>query len=252
MKYAVLDNTKRNRNIGTAKQGYGRNNKFSIPQPSDTGLYFYERLQGISIEIIKVHGKNITVILEDLNKDFYYSFSPEEAQQILNNLPEEDLIGLGYLIFRQPKRKELILSRAWGRLIYSFEFQNVRSPAIIMEAIENTLTLSFPKKQSVELNLEFELLKKDGLCFTLEKREHIAEIDKEKMKSIQIRTLLHEIGHYVHFLEVVERPGNEDEEHELWEERNDSYFSIPVYNKEIVANKYAMKHKSRLKQIGII
>ena len=159
MKYAVLDNTKRNRNIGTAKQGYGRNSKFSIPQPSDTGLYFYERLQGISIETIKVHGKNITVILEDLNKDFYYSFSPEEAQQILNNLPEEDLIGLGYLIFRQPKRKELILSRAWGRLIYSFEFQNVRLPAIIMEAIENTVTLSFPKKQSVELNLEFELLK---------------------------------------------------------------------------------------------
>ena len=37
---------------------------------------------------------------------------------------------------RQPKRKEEIISPVWGRLIYSYEFENDYCPAIILDAID--------------------------------------------------------------------------------------------------------------------
>jgi len=36
--------TRRNRNIGTAKQGHGSNNKLTIPSPCVVSKDFYERL----------------------------------------------------------------------------------------------------------------------------------------------------------------------------------------------------------------
>ena len=64
------DNTKRNKNIGTKKQGHGQDNRLTIPQPSDTSKYFYERFQEASVEYIQVHGREIPVIIEKLNDGF--------------------------------------------------------------------------------------------------------------------------------------------------------------------------------------
>lgn len=253
MKFPGQDNTKRNRNIGTAKQGHGQNNMLSIPQPWDTTKFFYERFQGVNLETIIVHGRELTVVIEDLSEGYYYSFSAKEAEIILDNLPKKDLVDFGLLIFRQPKKKERILSSVWGRLIYSYEFRGEYLPAIIIEATPENKDFTFPKKQSVERRQEFELLKKDGLVFEMGKREYVAVADKEKIKSIQLhRTLLHEVGHYVHYLEVVERPGDPEEEYELREKRYDAYFSIPSNDKEAFANKYAVEQKRRLQKAEII
>jgi hypothetical protein len=252
MKNPCQDKIKRNRNIGTSKQGHGQNNTFSIPQPWDTSKYFYERFQGINVDTIIVHGREITVVIEDLSVGYYYSFTPKEAQLVLDNLPKKDLISFGLLIFRQPKKKERILSSVWGRLVYSYEFRGDYLPVII-EATPENKNFTFPKKQSVDRRQEFELLQEDGLDFEMGKREYVAVVDKEKIKSIQLhRTLLHEVGHYVHYLEVVERPGRPDEEYKFWEKRYNAYFSIPSTDKEAFANKYAVVQKKRLQQIGII
>lgn len=245
--------TRRNRNIGTTKQGFGQNNQMTIPQPLDTLKTFYERFSSIETQTITVHSKEIPVIIENLKDGYYYSCTPFDIERIMRNLPAADLEDFGVLIFRQPKKKEKIISSVWGRLIYSYEYNDDYYPAIIIEAVEHSTKFRFPKKQSVEDKNEFDLLKKDGLSFVLGKREHIAEITPEKVRNIQLyRTLLHEIGHYNHYLEVVERPGTEDEDFEMWEKRNDFYFSIKQNEKEVFANKYAARVKSSLTDKGVI
>ena len=244
---------RRNRNIGTSKQGYGQNNKLKIPQPLDTLKSFYERFEDPEITKINVHGKEIIVIVEKLNPKYFYSCNSEDIQTILNNIPLEDLDGFGIIVFRQPKKKETYLSPVWGRLIYSFEFNNEFHPAIIIEATPRWKKYTFEKKQSVERAQEFQFLQSDGMKFKEDKREYVAEINEDTIRNVQLhRTLLHEIGHYVHYLEVVERPGNEEEEYEEWEKRNDLYFKIPTSEKESFANNYAAKMKSNLLEKEVI
>ena len=253
MNRSVRNPTKRNRNIGTSKQGHGLDNELSIPQPSDTLKFFYERFIEAETSTISVHDRELPVVVEKLKEGFFYSCTPADAELVLNQLPEEDLEGFGLLIFRQPKKKEQILSSVWGRLIYSVEFKDDYLPSIILEATPNYKKFTFPKKQTPDLKREFELLKTDGLIFTSSKREYVAEISKEKTRSIQLyRTLLHEVGHYVHYLEVVERPGSDEEEYEEWEKRSDLYFRIPAQEKEVYANTYAVKAKQNLLNKKII
>ena len=68
MKTSARNQTRRNRNIGTCKQGHGKNNSFTIPQPADTLKYFYERFDDAHTETIIVHNKQLPVIVEKLNK----------------------------------------------------------------------------------------------------------------------------------------------------------------------------------------
>ncbi len=244
---------KRNRNIGTTKQGHSRDNELTIPQPTDTLRSFYERFDGAQTSTFSLHGREIPVISENLKEGFYYSCTPADVEHILNHLPAEDLAEFGMVIFRQPKKKERILSPVWGRLIYSVEFKNDYYPAIILEALPDTGEYSFPKKQTPEDKKEFELLQADGLNFKLQKREYLAEINPEIARSIQLyRTLLHEVGHYVHYLATVERPGKEDEEYEEWEQRDSFYFNIAATEKENYANNYATRAKKMLIEKGII
>ncbi|MCU7616793.1 hypothetical protein NZ698_06250 [Chryseobacterium sp. PBS4-4] len=96
------------------------------------------------------------------------------------------------------------------------------------------------KKQTVNQQKEFARLKEDGHIFIEDKRKFCSRIKIESSRYTQLyRTLLHEFGHYVHYLEVVERSGNEDENYEEKERREDYYFKLPKSEKERFANKYA-------------
>ena len=245
--------TRRNRNIGTSKQGYGQSNELTIPQPCDTDLYFYERMESPVKEEMTVQGLRIQVVIETLKEGYFYSCTPGDVEKILNHVPWKDFENFGYIVFRQPKKKEIILSSVWGRLVYSFDFEGSRGPAIIIEAIPNWQTFSYPKKQSVEEALEFELLKKDGMNFKESKRAFVADVDESVIRGVQLyRTLLHEIGHYVHYLDVVERPHSLGGEEQGWEARRERYFKIPKSEKEFFANRYAAEMKQRLTSSGVI
>lgn len=54
---------------------------------------------------------------------------------MITHIPSEDYGDLRFIILRQPKRKEEIISPVWGRLIYSFEFEHEYAPAIILDAV---------------------------------------------------------------------------------------------------------------------
>lgn len=253
MKRAGWNPTKRNRNIGTSKQGYGSDNEFATPQPADTLLYYYERYEKAETSLIHSHGKDIPVIVEDLKKDYHYSCTAKDVERILNHLPEEDLHEFGLLIFRQPKRKEEILCPVWGRLVYSLEYKDDFYPAIIIEATPEQMKLRHPKKQTVGGKLKFNLLIDHGITFKEYKREFIADITEEDARNIQLyKTLLHEVGHYVHYLERVERPGFEEEGIDEWEKRYNKYLQIVVREKEEFADRYAVNMGDHLIEKGII
>ncbi|THV57452.1 hypothetical protein [Chryseobacterium candidae] len=243
--------TRRNRNIGTKKQGHGQNNKLTISSPYGDLKSFYEKLTDYRKEVRLINNHEFVFIIENTRKNSMHSCSINDIQKIIENIPANDYGELKYIILRQPKRKEEILSPVWGRLIYSYNFENEYFPAIILDAIDLKKQLSWPKKQTIENQQEFERLKTDGHTFTETKRNFIAEFQPQNIRNTQLyRTLPHEFGHYVHYLEVVERPGYKDNEKDMdgdaCDERMDLYFRIPKNEKEKFAHTYSEKFKNKL------
>ena len=64
------------------------------------------------------------------------------------------------------------------------------------------------------------------------------------------RTLLHEVGHWVDYLEKVERP--EAAGVESFDTLNDRYFSRPKQEREAFAHRYADELGNKLKKFGLL
>lgn len=243
----MFNPTRRNRNIGTSKQGYSQNNKMSIPWPAIIEKDFYERLGYFEKIYREVNGKPYTFIIEETRQNSKHACSVADIEGILELIPVEDLEGLSLIVFRQPKRKEETLSSVWGRLIYSYAFEDDFQPAIIIEAIDYSKKLKWSKKLSIESQKELDRLIVDGHRFVDTRRSYEAEYEIDNVRNTQLyRTLLHEIGHYVHYLSIVVRPGTE-ENLEEWEKRHDYYFSLPSVEKEQFAHNYAEQKKKLIK-----
>lgn len=243
----MRDARRRNRNIGTAKSGYGQSNSLTIPSPAQVSREFYERLGSYNKEERVINGRSFIFVVEDVRVDSAHACSIDDIESILQYVPSQDLGELKLIIFRQPRRKEEILSPVWGRLIYSYEFEGSFYPAVVIEAVNYSKRLKWPKKMSLEGQRELERLKSDGHVFTEDKRYYSVDLKPENVRRTQLyRTLLHEIGHYVHYLTVVERPGAENEEYEEWQKRHDSYFKIPSVEKETFAHRYADRLRGEL------
>lgn len=251
----MRDNTRRNRNIGTAKQGHGQNNKMQIAEPMYNSDYrsYFERLEKYKKETREINGHEFVFITEELRQGSYHSCSVEDVCEMIKHVPPEDYGELKYIIFRQPKRKENIISPVWGRLIYSYEFEGDYYPAIILESFKENDFLKWPKSLSVERRIDMERLKRDGHQFIEDKRHYIISLLPENVRSTQLyRTLLHEFGHYVQYLTIVGEH-KEDEETEEWEKRWDFYHeSIPSSEKEVFAHTYADRLRKKLEEDGVI
>ena len=236
----MFNPTRRNRNIGTAKQGHGQSNRLTIPGPCTTSKTFYERLESYERTEIKINGHDFIFVVEQTRKNCKHACSIEDISRVLENIPSTDIGELKLIILRQPKRKEEILSPTWGRLIYSYEFENDFFPAIIVEAVNYSRKLKWSKSLSVDEQKELERLKADGHKFDNDGRNCICKLLPEKVRTTQLyRTLFHEVGHYAHYLEFVERQGTEEEAFEGWENRNDMYFKIAQADREAFAHRYA-------------
>jgi hypothetical protein len=231
---------RRNRNIGTAKQGHGQNNVFYIPWPLVVSQCFYERLHNYRKEYREIHGRKFIFIIESTLRDFEHACSVDDVARMLYHIPPEDLNGLERVVFRQPKRKEFIFSPVWGRMIYLYEFENRDAPAIILEAACANGKQVWPKSLSVDSQKELERLRQDGHKFVTDRRNHIAPFDKVAVRNTQLyRTLLHEIGHYVHYLQNLQTL--------------DHYFDhIATREKEIFAHAYAERQYTTLAVQSIV
>ncbi len=275
---------RRNRNIGTAKQGHGQNNKLVIPYPAVTMQTFYERLGEYKTVERIINKHKFKFVVEKTRKSSFHSCTVDDIERVIEHIPRKDYGSLNLIVLRQPKRKEEILSPVWGRLVYSYEFENDYCPAIIIESFDIEQKLKWNKKQSIESQKELERLKKDGHEIITGKKLHEAEYKLNNIRATQLyRTLPHEFGHYVHYMEVVLNPlkemkteldklDNQIDDYDTkdtnplytkWSEQDDiyyvkfeqnreKYFSIISREKEVYAHKYAGKLKKHLTDKNII
>jgi hypothetical protein len=244
---------RRNRNLGTSRQGHGQNNKLTIPRPCIVSKDFYERLDSYYKVERVINDHQFTFVIEATRHSCQHACSIMDIERIVENIPFNDYGDLKFIVFRQPKRKEEILSPVWGRLIYSFDFEDNFYPAIIIEAVDYSKKISWNRSQTPENKREFDRLKMDGHHFLEGKKAFSAFFKIDNVRNTQLyRTLIHEFGHYKQYLEIVERPGHEDEDFEEWEKRNEKYLKISKSEKERFAHKYADELLKKLKEKNIV
>ena len=124
---------------------------------------------------------------------------------------------------------------------------------MILEAIVYSKQLKWETKLSVDSQKELERLKADGHPLKLDGKSFIGDYEPENVRNTQLyRTLLHEFGHYVHYLRMVEHPTIQNEPLEDWELRNEKYFKVPLTEKERFAHRYADNLRQKLIENNII
>lgn len=228
---------KRNRNIGTSKQGFKKRNRFDIPcYYIRENKNYWEKLSDYKKVERKINGWNFTFIVEKTKKDWFHACTIEDLEKILLQIPTVYFGELRTIILRQPKRTESIFSSVWGRLVFYYELENEVFPAIILESVKSGSRVRWSRKIDVDRQKEIKRLKADGFEIIETKRSLEIELTLEKVRSTQLyRTLLHEIGHYVQFCED--------------EEKFDKLTSL---EKETFAHNFADKLKSEFEKKSFI
>lgn len=192
--------SRRSRNIGTAKQGHGKNNRLVIPfSTHPEPAIFVENLRRCRTETREVGGNILTFMTEEPRQSCAHACSIDDIVRVLSCVPLADLEELELIILRQPKRKEEILSPVWGRYYSFLQIKKLSGSAIILE----TLDLSKPIRWKKPLE-SFGLERLKRLRFqkhTVIETQRFYEIYStlESVRETQLyETLPHEIGHHVH------------------------------------------------------
>ena len=239
--------TRRNKNIGTTKSGHSSDNKLTVPNRFSDSLNFWERIYDYKIIKKKINSKTITFLIEKTKKDYLYTFTIVELTNLLKKIPREDWMGIELFVLRQPKKKEIILDPVWGRLSYEADFKGYKGPAIFLEAINVHKAIVWPNSLTPESKKELKRLEEDGHKVIQNKKNITIHITKDSAKNTQLfRTLLHEIGHFVHWNTTVLQPAKNTQDLKKLKTR---YLSIPEQEKETFAHRYAEKIRKKINKI---
>lgn len=242
---------RRNRNIGTSKQGHTEDNHLTVPRAGEIA----EQLGEHASLVRTVQGKDVTFIVEATNGGCVHACTVEDIVHVLAHVPLSDWAGLQTFVLRQSTRKTRILNRAWGRLFYwvdlAFRGRRVtRGPAIFMEAVDVRTPLKWSTGLDPEDSAELERLRADGHRIERHGRRHIVTPNAESSRATQLyRTLPHEIGHWFDWLERVEGPVARGEDFDALYDR---YFTRPKSEREAFAHRYADKLRVLLEAKGVI
>lgn len=247
---------RRSRNIGTSKQGHGQNNRLVIPKLSSSARSCTVQLDPDQTIRRNVNGKDVTFIVEKTTGGCTHACTVEDVVFLLSRVPASDWEGLETFVFRQPTRKARILRPAWGRMFYRADLgfrgsSIVKSgPAIFLEACDVNETTEWPTSLDPDDAAELDRLRSDGHHVGKVGRKHMISISSESVRSTQLyRTLLHEIGHWLEWLESVKNPVARGGD---YSELADLYFARPNSEREALAHRYADKLRAALAKSGII
>jgi hypothetical protein len=194
----------------------------------------------------QINGTYITFLVEATNPGFCHACTPQDVEGLLRLIPPKCLAPIKMIVMRQPKKKEAILSRVWGRLHYWSNIDNYSGPAIHLEAQPSSATHRWGKTMTPDRALELERLRRDGHRIISDRRYYYITPNPCAVRNTQLyRTLPHEIGHYVDYLESVNNPAGED--YAEWERLNNLFWSKPSKDKEDFAHRFAsefIEHES--------
>lgn len=247
--------TRRSRNIGTAKQGHGRSNALVIPARSD-GAHWLDRIGDHRVDDRVIANRTVRFIIEANAVDCIHPCTVDDVARILEALPQSDLAGLAAFVFRQPTRKQLILSPAWGRLLYYSEITTAKGkslakgPVIFLDATQVNKPLIWSTSLDQDDSEELDRLRADGHNVQRSGRRFSISVTAASARNTQIyRTLLHEIGHWFDWLSKVEEPAAKGGDRESLER---DYFARPKAERELFAHRYADAQRMLLEEKGHI
>lgn len=253
--YSHRNPTRRNRNIGTAKQGHGQNNELVIPARSD-GLHWLERIGDHTVEDRVIANRDVRFVIETNSLGCIHSCTVEDVARVLWSLPQSDWAGLQTFVFRQPTRKQLTMSPAWGRLQYYAEITTAKGdrlaegPAIFLDALQVNRSLVWSTSLDPDRSHELDRLRGDGHDVQRAGRKFKITVSASSARNTQLyRTLLHEVGHWFDWLSKVEEPTANGGD---WESLERDYFARPKAEREAFAHRYADAQRAALEAKGAI
>jgi hypothetical protein len=234
---SARDPTRRNRNIGTAKQGHGQDNALVIPtrqHPRSTG--YFENLGKYSTVWRDFTGSRMPFLVEETRPRCFHACTVDDIAHMLQFVPSADWNGIAFIVLRQPKRKEDILKPAWGRWVPDAVIDDHRGHAIFLEAVDPSMPVRWELSLTPDLQKELARLREDGHSITTTKRHHVIAPNLASVRCTQLHgTLLHEIGHHVDY----------SRDPDLFERKNSS-------EKERFAHRYADTWREVLRKQGVI
>lgn len=254
--------TRRNRNIGTAASGHGDDNRLVIPSRWNGPTSYWRDLGEYRSVKRVVSGRELTFIVEKTNRGCVHACTVEDIVCLLGDIPPEDWEGLSCFVLRQPKRKEAILNGVWGRLAYGGVIGRPQDgmldgPAVFLEATTPISEFSLGASMWPDAQAEFERLRRDGHSITRSGRRFTIQCSIDTVRSTQLyRTIPHEIGHWLDWLEKVQRPvapkGIGVDEYDWRESLKEQYNRRPAREREVFAHRYADRFWTRLSTSGVI
>ena len=254
---AGFNPVRRNRNIGTARQGHGQDNDLVIPAGGGDERRWAERLGSHRLFQRSVSGREVFFIVEETSAGFSHACTIEDIRHVLASLPLADWEGLDTFVLRQSTRKQRIVNPVWGRLFYSADLglpgrRTVRlGPAVMLEAMNADATIAWSTSLSPHELSELERLRGDGHDVRRTGRRLVISMTPASIRATQLyRTLLHEIGHWVDYLQAVRRPAGDDDDR--WTELSTAYFARPQDEREAFAHRYADTTRERLTRLGVL
>jgi hypothetical protein len=249
--------TRRNRNIGTAKRGHGADNKMRIPSVCGLDRIWWEQIRGYDFIEKIVANRTIRFIVEHPREGSVHACSPEMICALLELIPSDDWLGIDCFVFRQSTRKQWLLNPVWGRLAMHAEIgqpgkPNIYAgPAVLLEASDFSAPITWSRSLDPESAKELERLRDDGHTIVEGRRDYSIWGDLIAVQATQLyRTVLHETGHWVDWLEKVERPSRCTEG--SYSTLSDAYWARPSSEREAFAHSYADLLRKRLISEGKI
>ncbi len=180
----------------------------------------------------------------------------EDVARVLSTLPQSDWAGLQTFVFRQPTRKQLTMSSAWGRLLYYAEISTskgnrlAKGPAIFLDAVQVDKPIVWATSLDQDDSQELDRLQADGHDVQRTGRKFNIAVSASSARNTQLyRTLLHEVGHWFDWLSKVEEPAARGGD---WESLERRYFARPKAEREAFAHRYADALRVALEAKGAI
>ncbi|MBB4839193.1 hypothetical protein HNP52_002262 [Sphingomonas kyeonggiensis] len=246
---------RRNRNIGTASQGHGQDNRMVVPNPGRL-ISPIERIGAHVAAQWRVGSGEIRFVVEELRANWLHPCTIGDVIRLLERIPQSDWAGIRTIVFRQPSRKQSLLNPSWGRLFYFGEIVTARGrvvadgPMLLLDAIEQGHHFTWPTGLALDDQAELARLEADGHGVERSGNRYIIRVTPESARATQLyRTVPHEVGHWFDWLEKVETPAAQGEDFSMLRDR---YFARPRGEREAFAHRYADGVHASLTATGAI